>query len=63
MFGGYWAFGDNKDISGSVNNQIVLYLFARGIQGALISGVKRGIIPQSMDISKPHGTKSLFESV
>jgi len=55
LFGGYWAFGDSKDIGGSVNNQIVLYLFARGIQGALISGVKRGIIPESMDISKPRG--------
>lgn len=27
--GGFYAFGDSRGISGSVNNQIVLYLFAR----------------------------------
>eukprot|EP01114_Cavostelium_apophysatum_P007140 TRINITY_DN1890_c0_g1_i1.p1 TRINITY_DN1890_c0_g1~~TRINITY_DN1890_c0_g1_i1.p1 ORF type:complete len:241 (-),score=37.55 TRINITY_DN1890_c0_g1_i1:18-740(-) len=59
FFGGYWAFGDSKGLSGSVNNQIVLYLFARGLQGALISGVKRGIIPKSFDISGGPGFRVL----
>jgi len=59
LIGGYWAFGDSAHISGSVNNQIVLYLFARGIQGALISGVKRGIVPQALDISKHRGFRCL----
>jgi len=59
LFGGYWAFGDNKGISGSVNNQIVLYLFARGIQGALITGVKQGIIPSALDIGSPRGFRFL----
>ncbi|PRP77542.1 hypothetical protein PROFUN_14226 [Planoprotostelium fungivorum] len=59
FIGGYWAFGDNKGISGSVNNQIVLYLFARGLQGALISGVERGVIPKKMDVRTPGGFRIL----
>ena len=59
LIGGYWAFGDNKGISGSVNNQIVLYLFARGIQGIIITGVKKKVLPESCDISTPQGFRYL----
>mmetsp|Transcript_19661 Transcript_19661/g.24845 ORF Transcript_19661/g.24845 Transcript_19661/m.24845 type:complete len:198 (-) Transcript_19661:29-622(-) len=55
FIGGYWAFGESKGISGAVNNQIVLYLFARGIEGMARSLVKRGILPPSLDIKSPGG--------
>merc|ERR1712137_24190 len=55
FIGGYWAFGESKGISGSVNNQIVLYLFARGIEGMARSLVKRGWLPPSLDIRSPGG--------
>lgn len=53
--GGYIGFGDSKGLSGSVNNQIVLYLFARGIYGLLVSGVRRGVIPQTLDVRSERG--------
>jgi len=59
LIGGYWAFGDSKGVSGQVNNQIVLYLFARGIQGIIITGAKNGIVPQALDVSTPRGFRFL----
>ena len=55
FIGGYIGFGESKGVSGAVNNQIVLYLFARGIEGMARSFVKRGILPQSLDIKSPGG--------
>jgi peroxisomal membrane protein 4 len=55
MIGGYIAFGESSGISGSVNNQIVLYLFARGVEGAIRSFASRGYIPSSMDVRSPQG--------
>merc|ERR1712137_61420 len=55
FIGGYWAFGESKGISGAVNNQIVLYLFARGIEGMAKSFVDRGILPPALDIRSPGG--------
>lgn len=55
FIGGYWAFGESKGISGSVNNQICLYLFARGVEGMARSFVQRGILPPSLDIKSPGG--------
>ncbi|KAL0484202.1 peroxisomal membrane protein Pxmp4 [Acrasis kona] len=55
MIGGYIAFGESSGISGSVNNQIVLYLFARGVEGALRSFASRGIIPSQLDLRTPGG--------
>jgi len=59
LVGGYWAFGDSKGISGAVNNQIVLYLFARGIQGIIITGAKQGYVPKPLDVSTPRGFRYL----
>lgn len=53
--GGYWAFGESKGISGAVNNQIVLYLFARGLEGMSRSFVQRGYLPQTLDVKSPTG--------
>ncbi|GAM19501.1 hypothetical protein SAMD00019534_026760 [Acytostelium subglobosum LB1] len=53
--GGYYAFGDSKSTSGSVNNQIVLYLFARALIGFIQSGVKRKIIPETLSTTTPQG--------
>ncbi|EFA83827.1 transmembrane protein [Heterostelium album PN500] len=53
--GGYYAFGESKGTSGSVNNQIVLYLFARALIGFIQSGVKRKIIPESLSTTTPTG--------
>lgn len=53
--GGSFAFGDNSGVCGSVNNQIVLYLFARSVQGLIQSAVNRAVIPSSMSITAPKG--------
>ena len=55
FIGGFLAFGESKGVSGAVNNQIVLYLFARGLEGILRSGVKRGVLPQLLDVKSPIG--------
>ncbi|KAG2385770.1 hypothetical protein C9374_002919 [Naegleria lovaniensis] len=55
FIGGYVAFGESKGISGAVNNQIVLYLFARGIDGGLRALATNGYIPEWMDITTPVG--------
>lgn len=55
FIGGSFAFGDTNGVSGSVNNQIVLYLFARGIQGAVQSAVNRAILPSYISIATPNG--------
>jgi peroxisomal membrane protein 4 len=55
FIGGFYAFGDSRGISGSVNNQIVLYLFARGFEGALRLLVKKGYISSQFDIRKGLG--------
>ena len=55
LVGGAIAFGDSSGISGAVNNQIVLYLFARGVEGALKSMVNRGYLPKQLDVRSPTG--------
>jgi len=59
LVGGYWAFGDNQGVSGSVNNQIVLYLFARGLQGLMITAAERKMVPPSLDVRTPRGFRML----
>ena len=59
FIGGYYGFGESKGISGAVNNQIVLYLFARGIEGAIRSGVRRGIVPSALDVRSEKGFRLL----
>lgn len=51
FIGGCAAFGDSNGVSGSVNNQIVLYLFARSIQGVIQSAVNRGMLPSNASVS------------
>jgi peroxisomal membrane protein 4 len=53
--GGFIAFGESKGVSGSVNLQLVLYLFARGIQGFIQSAVKRGYLPDTLSWTTPFG--------
>jgi len=55
FIGGYTAFGDSKGISGSVNNQLVLYLFARSITGLIQSAVNRELIPSNASTQSPQG--------
>jgi peroxisomal membrane protein 4 len=55
FIGGSTAFGNNKNLSGSVNNQIVLYLFARGLEAALNLATEKRLIPQILDVRKPTG--------
>jgi len=55
FIGGYTAFGDSKGVSGSVNNQLVLYLFSRSITGFIQSAVNRGLIPTSASTQAPQG--------
>lgn len=57
--GGWTSFGAQGGVVGAVNEQITLYLFARGLEGLIRSGVKRGILPQAADIRKPTGFKML----
>eukprot|EP01089_Gocevia_fonbrunei_P001328 TRINITY_DN11234_c0_g1_i1.p1 TRINITY_DN11234_c0_g1~~TRINITY_DN11234_c0_g1_i1.p1 ORF type:complete len:244 (-),score=20.02 TRINITY_DN11234_c0_g1_i1:20-751(-) len=59
--GGFFAFGDSKGLSGSVNNQIVLYLFARGMIGLMASGVKRGYFKKgsALDVKSELGFRVL----
>eukprot|EP01090_Pellita_catalonica_P016251 TRINITY_DN459_c0_g1_i1.p1 TRINITY_DN459_c0_g1~~TRINITY_DN459_c0_g1_i1.p1 ORF type:complete len:247 (+),score=8.56 TRINITY_DN459_c0_g1_i1:103-843(+) len=61
FIGGYIGFGDSTGISGSVNNQVVLYLFARGIFGLMQSSVKRGLIPRQsfLDVKSKVGFRVL----
>ena len=53
------GFGESKGVSGAVNNQIVLYLFARGIEGLIRSGVRRGIVPSYFDVRSESGFRLL----
>jgi len=55
FIGGYTAFGDSKGVSGSVNYQLVLYLFSRSITGFIQSAVNRGLIPASASTQSPQG--------
>eukprot|EP00026_Physarum_polycephalum_P013496 Phypoly_transcript_13907.p1 GENE.Phypoly_transcript_13907~~Phypoly_transcript_13907.p1 ORF type:complete len:241 (+),score=35.53 Phypoly_transcript_13907:156-878(+) len=55
FIGGSFAFGDSSGVSGSVNNQIVLYLFARSIQGLIQTAVTKAVVPSYMSISTPLG--------
>jgi len=59
--GGFFAFGDSKGLSGSVNNQIVLYLFARGMMGLMLSAVKRGYVAKGgpLDVKSRIGFRVL----
>eukprot|EP01121_Diplochlamys_sp_Union-15-3_P000404 TRINITY_DN1037_c0_g1_i6.p1 TRINITY_DN1037_c0_g1~~TRINITY_DN1037_c0_g1_i6.p1 ORF type:complete len:235 (-),score=10.54 TRINITY_DN1037_c0_g1_i6:52-756(-) len=51
--GGYYAFGGSDGIPGEVNNQIVLYLFARGVQGFFRLLHRKGIVRH--DVKKGTG--------
>eukprot|EP00010_Vexillifera_abyssalis_P007354 CAMPEP_0201548622 /NCGR_PEP_ID=MMETSP0173_2-20130828/5160_1 /ASSEMBLY_ACC=CAM_ASM_000268 /TAXON_ID=218659 /ORGANISM="Vexillifera sp., Strain DIVA3 564/2" /LENGTH=193 /DNA_ID=CAMNT_0047958059 /DNA_START=518 /DNA_END=1099 /DNA_ORIENTATION=+ len=53
FIGGYYGFGDSKGIRGSVNFQIVLYLFSRGIAGTIKGLADDGVIPAQCDITRP----------
>ena len=55
FIGGYTAFGDSKGISGSVNNQLVLYLFSRSVTGLIQSAANRGLIPSNASTQSPTG--------
>lgn len=55
FIGGAVAFGDSRGISGSVNNQIVLYLFARGVEGLIRLLQNKFSLPQEYDIKSPKG--------
>jgi peroxisomal membrane protein 4 len=57
--GGFTAFGESRGLSGSVNNQIVLYLFARGLYGSIVSMVRRGYLPSILDVRSPFGFRVL----
>jgi len=59
LVGGYWAFGDNQGVSGAVNNQIVLYLFARGLQGLMITAAESGVVPPLLDVRTGRGFRML----
>jgi len=50
-----YAHSESSGVSGSVNNQIVLYLFARSIQGLVQSAVNRAVVPSYMSIATPAG--------
>eukprot|EP01112_Ceratiomyxa_fruticulosa_P018897 TRINITY_DN610_c0_g1_i1.p1 TRINITY_DN610_c0_g1~~TRINITY_DN610_c0_g1_i1.p1 ORF type:complete len:244 (-),score=11.64 TRINITY_DN610_c0_g1_i1:60-791(-) len=56
--GGFFAFGENKGVSGSVNTQIVLYLFARGMQGLIQSFVKRKMLPSRVSTATSFGFRN-----
>jgi len=55
FIGGYTAFGESKGVSGSVNNQLVLYLFARSMTGLIQSAVNRSVIPSYASTQTPQG--------
>jgi len=55
FIGGYTAFGESKGVSGSVNNQLVLYLFARSVTGLIQSAVNRSVVPSYTSIQTPQG--------
>jgi len=55
FIGGSIAFGDSSGISGSVNNQIILYLFARALEGMITWGSDAKIIPEVLDVRTPNG--------
>lgn len=57
--GGWTSFGTSGGVSGAVNEQITLYLFARGLEGLIRLGVMKGALPPAMDIRKPLGFKML----
>jgi len=62
--GGWFAFGASTGVSGAVNQQINLYLFARGVEGLLRALCRRfaGSIPEFMDMRKPLGFRVLTAS-
>jgi peroxisomal membrane protein 4 len=55
FIGGSFAFGDSNGVSGSVNNQIVLYLFARSVQGLIQTAVTKTVVPSAFSITTPRG--------
>jgi len=55
FIGGFWAFGNSKGIAGSVNNQITLYLFARGFQAFLRTLALKYRTPGFKDVRKGYG--------
>ena len=55
MIGGSAAFGESSGVSGAVNYQIVLYLFARGLEAVLNLAAEKQILPKTMDIRTPTG--------
>mmetsp|Transcript_8063 Transcript_8063/g.24989 ORF Transcript_8063/g.24989 Transcript_8063/m.24989 type:complete len:242 (-) Transcript_8063:179-904(-) len=59
FIGGYYGFGDSSGVRGAVNKQVVLYLFARGLHGLMLSAVNRGLLSPSADVTKPMGFRVL----
>jgi len=59
FIGGFTMFGNSKGVSGSVNQQIVLYLFARGIYGSFILWADKGYLPSFLDVRTPIGFRVL----
>ncbi|KAL6073263.1 Transmembrane protein [Balamuthia mandrillaris] len=61
FIGGFTAFGSSQGISGSVNNQIVLYLFARGLHGLMVSAAAKNehLVPSALDVRTPLGFRVL----
>jgi peroxisomal membrane protein 4 len=55
FIGGSTAFGGSSGVSGAVNYQLVLYLFARGMEGALGIAAEKNVLPPSLDIRTPNG--------
>lgn len=62
--GGWVAFGSSTGISGAVNQQINLYLFARAVEGAIKALTQKyeQYVPEWLDIRKPMGFR-IFTSV
>eukprot|EP01104_Vermistella_antarctica_P013897 TRINITY_DN4282_c0_g1_i1.p1 TRINITY_DN4282_c0_g1~~TRINITY_DN4282_c0_g1_i1.p1 ORF type:complete len:240 (+),score=41.50 TRINITY_DN4282_c0_g1_i1:283-1002(+) len=43
--GGYYAFGESKGVSGSVNYQLCLYLFSRAVEATIVKVAEEGPVP------------------
>lgn len=57
--GGWVAFGEGSGVSGAVNQQINLYLFARGLEGLLRSAAKRFNWPDWANVRTQTGFRNL----
>ena len=57
LFGGYWVFGHGKGASSSVNQQIVIYVFARVVLALARLAVKPG---HGLPLISQEGTSALI---